>query len=270
LRELLNNENLKEALSEMDSLPSVPTLYFELEKELQSSDPSIQNVGNIIGQDPGMTAKILQLANSPFFGLRRSISNPAETVAYLGLDRIQHLFLALHIFSQFKNINSSAFSIELLWEHSLSTAIQAKEIASDEEADKGIREDSFTAGLLHDFGKLLFASKLPEKYDRAVSIARTDNIPLCQAEVKVLGVTHAEIGAYLFGIWGLPNSIVEAVAYHHHPADCGNNVFCSLTALHAADCKNVDRSNPGVPPPQLDIDYLSQHLVKTKSRILSH
>jgi putative nucleotidyltransferase with HDIG domain len=248
----------------MDALPSVPSLYLEMAEELQSPEPSIQKVGQIIARDPGMTAKILQLANSAFFGLRRRLSNPADAVAYLGLDHVQHLFLAVHAFSQFTPPPTTSFSIELLWEHSVATAALAKSIAKQEEASKDIIEDAFTAGLLHDIGKLMLACRLSRSHAEAAYRAKMRGIPLWVAEHEVLSATHAEVGAYLLGLWGLPDGVVESVAYHHCPVNCANNSFCALTALHAADYQNSNQSYAGITSPLPDTKYLSRLLRKTK------
>jgi putative nucleotidyltransferase with HDIG domain len=264
LRALLKDSGLKSIISEMDTLPSVPTLYLEMAEEVQSPESSIQKVGRIIARDPAMTAKILQLANSAFFGLRRRISNPADAVAYLGLDHVQHLFLAVHAFSQFSPPPTTSFSIELLWEHSLATAELAKSIAKEEEASKAIAEDAFTAGLLHDIGKLMLACRLARRHGEAAYVAKMRGVPLWVAEREILSVTHAEVGAYLLGLWGLPDSIVESVAYHHCPVECADSSFSALTALHAADCQNCNQSYAGIPSPLPDMKYLSRLLQKTK------
>jgi putative nucleotidyltransferase with HDIG domain len=258
LRRLLQDSNLKNTISEMDTLPSLPTLYLEMLNELHSEDPSLRKVGQIVSKDPGMTAKILQLANSAYFSLRRHLSNPVEAVAYLGVDHIQTLVLAYHAFSQFKPHRKIRFSMDLFWEHSYSTAMQAKTIASDEEAPADIINDSFTAGLLHDIGKLMLACRLPDQYALAVQEAVATRIPLWEAEHKWFSVTHAEVGAYLLGLWGLPESIVESVAYHHAPAQCPNQIFSALTALHAADGRNENRCLAGIVPAQSDTDYLNR------------
>jgi putative nucleotidyltransferase with HDIG domain len=267
LRALLKDSNLKSVISEMDTLPSLPTLYHEMSEELQSQDASILRVGQIIGRDPAMTAKILQLANSAFFGLRRRISNPADAVSYLGLDNVQHLFLAVNAFSRFSPPHASSFSIELLWEHSVATAELAKSVAKDEEAGKNISDDAFTAGLLHDIGKLMLASRLPRSHSEAAQLAKMKGVPLWVAEQEVLSVTHAEVGAYLLGIWGLPDSIIESVAYHHCPMQCAGTSFCALTALHAADCQVSNQSYAGLPSPLPDMNYLSKVLKKTQISI---
>jgi putative nucleotidyltransferase with HDIG domain len=261
---LLKDNSLERIVSELDTLPSVPALYLEMMEELQSVDSSIQKVGEIISQDLGMASKILQLVNSAFFGLRRSISNPADAVAYLGLDRIQHLFLALHAFSQFIPRANGAFSIDLLWEHSLSTAALAKAIIEKEGGNKEFVQDAFTAGLLHDIGKLMLACRLSDKHMETIELARTKAIPLWMSEQQILSITHAEIGAYLLGLWGLPDGIIEAVAYHHRPMDSGNKTFCALTALHLADCHNKNNSYRDLPALQLDTEYLSGFFKKSE------
>jgi putative nucleotidyltransferase with HDIG domain len=264
LRTLMNDSDLKKTISDMDALPSVPSLYMEVMKELQSPDPSVHKVGQIVSQDPGMTAKILQLVNSAFFGCRRQISNTLDAVAYLGLDHVRHLTLAVHAFSQFTPATISSFSIELLWEHSISTAASAKKIAEEEEAGKEIADDAFTAGLLHDIGKLMLACRHADKHEAAVELAKMKAMPLWLAEHQVFSTTHAEVGAYLLGLWGLPDSIVEATAYHHRPMESKNSAFSALTALHAADCLNGIRTFHGITAPRPDMNYLSRYLLKYK------
>jgi HD-like signal output (HDOD) protein len=263
-RSFLADDNLKKTLSQMDAVPCLPALYIEMTEELQSPEPSLQKVGQIIARDCSMTARILQLANSPFWGLRRTISSAAEAVSYLGLEPVQLLFLSIRPFSQSSLPKTSSCSIELLWEHGLSTATLAKTIACEEEASDMIAEEAFTAGILHDMGKVVLACTFPERYAEAVNLAQKSAIPLWLAEQQILSVTHAEVGAYLLGIWGLPDSIVEAVAYHHRPMECTNNIFCALTALHAADSQNTILSHTGIPRPQADLEYLSRLLRRTQ------
>jgi putative nucleotidyltransferase with HDIG domain len=234
-------------------------------EELRTSEPSIQKVGQIISKDPGMTAKILQLANSAFFGLSRTLSNTIEATSYLGINHIQNLFLAYHAFSQFTPPARLGFSMDMFWEHSLSTAALAKDIALKEGAAQNVINDAFTAGLLHDIGKLMLACRLPDRYVMSLQEASMKDIPLWAAERRLFSVTHAEIGAYLLGLWGLPDSIIESVAYHHSPALCPNQTFCALTALHAADCWNGIRCLEGIPFSPAQVDYLSRILQNTES-----
>lgn len=233
-RAMLEDDRLKNVISRMGSLPSVPALYKELMAELQKPDISIDQVARVISRDPGMTAKILQLANSAFFGLRRSVSDAADAVAYLGLDHIQHLFLAVHAFMQFEPLKSGTFSIEQLWDHCMGIAVLAKSVMERQCSDKRMVKDAFTAGLLHDIGKLLLATKLPEAYSEILKETREKGTPVIALEWEEFSATHAEVGAYLLGLWGLPDAVVEATAFHHNPQmDTRPSVLNALHIAHA-------------------------------------
>jgi putative nucleotidyltransferase with HDIG domain len=258
LRTLLQNDKLKSLVSSMGDLPSVPAFYLEMVQELQSPEASIRRIGRIVARDPAMTAKILQLANSAFFGRQHRISSASEAVAYLGLEIIRGLLLAVHAFRQFEASTVNGFSIEGLWEHSISTAARARKIAEVEEADIQMANDAFTAGLLHDIGKLMLACRLPEAYAEVMDAARTSNLPLWKAEQQVLSATHAEVGAYLFGLWGLSDAIVEATAYHHRPSESPNAGFSALAAVYAAN----SQAGGGIAASQPDTEYLSKVLRK--------
>jgi putative nucleotidyltransferase with HDIG domain len=234
-RTFLPNENLSSFVSKLGALPSVPILYREVTKELQSPEASLNKVGDIISQDTSMAAKILQLANSAFFGRRHSMSKITAAVAFLGLNCVAKLLLAIHAFEEFMPAVSGLISIEELWEHSSHTAIRAKMIAIEQHASDNITDDAFTAGLLHDIGKLILASRFPEEYATATKRAIASQNPLWVVEREIFSATHAEVGAYLLAIWGLPKSIVAATAFHHNPSATTEDGFCALTAVHAAD-----------------------------------
>lgn len=235
LRDLLTNEKLTLLVSQMQSLPSLPSLYMEVMKQLELPDPSIKKIGAIVSKDPGMTAKILQMVNSAFFGLRRHISNPADAVGLLGLDIVKALVLSVHVFSQFSPTRIPGFSLEDLWEHNMAVATLAKQIARAEKQPPQVVDDSFTAGLLHECGKLVLAARLPTEYGEMLTLAGTEQLPMAEAERRVFGATYQEVGAYLLGLWGLPDSIVEAVAFHQSPSQSPRNAFSPLTAVHVAD-----------------------------------
>ncbi len=260
LQDLLTNTKLQLLVSQMQSLPSLPALYFELMKELESPDASIKRVGEIISQDPGMTAKILQMINSAFFGLPRHISNPTEAAALLGLDTVRALILSVHIFSQFNEARVPGFSIERLRSHSMAVAATAKAIAKIQGQPQQLVNQALTAGLLHEAGSLVLASKLPQDYEVMLKLAREEKLFLGEAERRVFGAGHPEVGAYLLGIWGLPNSIVEAVAFHHSPGRFGKT-FSALTAVHVADYFEGKANGSyieGVSGTPLDQDYVTK------------
>jgi HD-like signal output (HDOD) protein len=260
LRDLLANETLKRLASQMQSLPSLPSLYLELMTELQSPDSSITRVGEIISQDVGMTAKILQLVNPSFFGVRDHISSPAEAARLLGLDTIRALVLSVHVFSELDQIRVPGFSPDALWSHSFGVGNVSQRISRTENQEHRVADESLMAGLLHDSGKLVLASNVPDQYAQALTLGRRKNVSELEAEQEIFGTTHAEVGGYLLGLWGLPDSIVGAVAFHHCPSKWLGQVFSPLTAVHVANVLEREHSDRGTGTelPPIDYNYLSK------------
>lgn len=260
LRELLGSESLRQLVSGIKNLPSVPTLYRELMHEMHSQDASLKKAAKIVAKDMAMVSKILQLVNSAFFGIRTTISNAEQAVALLGLDTIKSLVLTMQVFAQFDPSKITFFSLDALWRHGLITGNYARAIAKQHDAPQSTVDDAFTAGLLHDIGLLVLAANLPDQYTKAVVLVQERGITDWQAEKEVLGASHAEMGAYLLGIWGISDSIVEAVAFHHEPAASVNTAFSPLTAVHVANAfEEEDRAigvgEQALPP---DAGYLAQ------------
>ena len=251
---------LKKLVSQMSSIPSLPEAYTEIVEELQSPNASIQIIGQIVSRDLGMTAKILQLVNSAFFGLRCHVSNPSQAASLLGVDTLKALVLSVHIFSQFDCANTQGLHLHTLWNHSATTGALAKSIAETVDCDGELRDHALMAGLLHDAGKMVLAVNLPERYREALALAHEGGLDACQAERQILANTHADVGAYLFGLWGLPDPIIEAVAFHHHPSRCSATGFTPLTAVHAANVIDHEQDPPwtGRDASPLDTEYLAQ------------
>ncbi|MBI4325559.1 MAG: HDOD domain-containing protein [Chloroflexi bacterium] len=257
LEQWLTNERLQTLTSQMAILPALPETYLKVMDHLQSSDICIETIGDIIARDVGMTAKVLQVANSAFFGLQAQIANPTEAVLLLGLETVKALVLWVHIFSQYHSQRLSDFSIQNLSAHSLAAGMLAREIVRGEDVDQRMADDALAAGLLHDVGKLVLAVNLGEEYRSVRSLARERSQPVWQAELDRFGVTHAEIGAYLLGLWGLPCAILEAVAFHHQPSASAGGHFSALTAVHVA---NVLRQSAGLSddiPAQVDYAHIA-------------
>lgn len=258
LRDLLSNDGLKQLATRIKSLPAVPALYQRLTDELRKEDASMEQIGEIISHDVGMTAKILQLVNSAFFGLAQPISNPGEAVMYLGLSTVRALVLSLQVFSQFKNPRLSGFSLSALADHCWTTAVLARRIARAEQCDTKIVDQCFIAGLLHDVGRIILADGLPEQYAKVWNEARENHLPIWQVEQTEFGATHADVGAYLLGLWGLPNPIVEAVALQHSPGRCIATGFSPLAALHVANSFAQEKAGSPAESIQIDHDYLAK------------
>ena len=218
----------------------------------------MEQIGEIISHDIGMTSKILQLVNSAFFGLPQPISSPGDAVMYLGLSTVRALVLSLQVFSQFKNPQLAGFSLEALANHCWTTAVLARRIARAESGDTKMMDQCFLAGLLHDIGRIILADGLPEQYARVWHEAREKHLPVWQAEQSEFGATHADVGAYLLGLWGLPNPVVEAVALQHSPALCVTTGFSPLAAVHVASAFAHEKEGSPTELIHIEMDYLTK------------
>lgn len=261
LRELLSNDRLKQLTTRIKSLPSLSITKNQLLQELQRDTPSLDRVGKIVARDIGMTAKVLQLVNSAFFGTPRQISDLAEAVAYLGLSTLQALAFSSEIFSQFDPQRCRLFSLSVLEQHSWATGLMARRIAALEQQNNQTMDLSFLAGMMHDVGQLVLAHGLDGEYSEVIEQARVKNQSISETELAIFGVSHAEVGAYLLGLWGLPDLIIQAVAWHHNPRHSQAAGFTPLVAVHVADIliHEQQRVSTEVPPPELDLVWLERH-----------
>jgi len=254
LQRLVTQESIVTLIRSKDSLASLPTLYLNLLKELDAAEPSLEKIAAIIAADIGMLAKVMHIVNSSLYGNRNEITNPRQAVALLGTETLRMLALAVGIFSSYAGAPHGPFSIDALWQHSQATAALARAIARAETADGAVIELAAMAGLLHGVGKLIFLECLPEEYARALEQSVSSGQSLWKIEQDKFGVSHAEVGGSLLQLWGLPSTIVEAVAWHHRPGECLTPGFCPLTAVHAADVLTED----GLGETDMDLDYLSR------------
>ena len=260
LRTLLGGDSVKRGVANMSAMPAMPELYAELVKELRHPEASVASVARIIERDVGMTAKLLQCVNSAFLGIRQSVTSPLQAVSLLGLDAVKSMVLMTGVFSQVHETKLPAeFSLKRLWGHSLAVGASCHKIGKAEGMPEDRLGEAFTAGLLHDSGMLLLALNAPEKYGRLLARVQETGESVAEVEAAVLGATHAEVGAYLLGLWGLTDPIVEAVAFHHGPADCPGQDYSPLTLVHAANAftRNIHHASNAPDPALLDTDYLA-------------
>lgn len=256
-RKYIPDQAFRSVISRITKLPTVPDVYTRVVDEFSSDDSSMSKVGKIISQDVGMCAQLLKLVNSSFFGFFRHISSPEQATTLLGTNVLKSLILSIDIFSKYDFSKVKGFSLSGLWEHCMASANLAQGIASMEGLSRDDAGDCYMGGLLHDVGKLVLASQLPEEYNAVLDMVRENNILVHDAEQNILGVTHAEVGAYLMGLWGLPEPIVEAIAFHHKPG-VKDDIFQPLTAVYAANV--LERRNfiinSEYAVPEFDMEYL--------------
>jgi HD-like signal output (HDOD) protein len=225
LKQLLSNDQLALLAGGVGMLPSAPAAFQEILACLQDPAASLADAAQIIGRDVAMTANIMKLVNSAFFGSRRPITTTDRAVAYLGMDTLGALVLGHSVFQSGVATGIAGFSLERLWDHSLQTGAAARAIAFSENLPAAKADESFLAGVLHDVGKVVFATKAAALSSGASAV---DIVAQMEAH-------HAEVGAYLLGLWGFPNSIVEAVAFHHTPGLASEKGLGLSGIVHIAD-----------------------------------
>ncbi|MBV9265744.1 MAG: HDOD domain-containing protein [Acidobacteriaceae bacterium] len=245
MRKLLSSPALVQLMSAFDRIPVLPSVYSQLTLLLNDDRTSIERIGAVIAQDMGLCAKVLQLANSPIFGLRHPISSPEAAVGVLGFDMLKNLALAMHVFQQYETAIKS-FDIESLWQHSFRTSLYAANIARlVAPSDSRLREQAQVAGLLHDIGHLLLACNMPDLFERAIQLASERGIDLFEAERELLGASHAEVGAYVLALWGLPDEITEAILHHHQVRSCESRVAFAVHIADALEYRHGSKDLPG-------------------------
>jgi putative nucleotidyltransferase with HDIG domain len=255
----LQDEKIRSVVAQLDTLPSFPSLYLEIMQELAVDDPSVEKIAATVAKDPGMTVKMLQIVNAASLGLGRRITSPQEAVQQIGMSAVRSLALSAHIFSCFEHTELKGFAISQLWDHAMRTAQLARRLMEVERAEYALAEDAYTAALLHDVGKLMLANNLPEPFQRTLTLAQEGNRPFADAEQEVFGANHAGVGAYLLGLWGMPSTIVEAVAFHHQPRRSEATAFGPLTAVHVANVLEHELSGikPLGCPSEFDLEHLT-------------
>lgn len=214
---ILNNEQVKRILSNIDSLPTLPTVYKQLMEEANSQEFSLKRVGEIVSSDPSLSANILKLVNSSFWGLSRKVMTPEQATSLLGFDVIKGLVLSTGLFHQLKVTDSEVFSTSAFMVRCQKSSALSKKIMKELGGSKEQCDTASIAGMLNDLGRLVLFSSFTDSYSTVIKMSRENNRPIQNVEKEMIGVTHADIGAYLLGIWGLEKQIVEAIAFHHAP-----------------------------------------------------
>lgn len=255
LQQSVRSESMRWLVNGLTTLPSIPETYNQLIKELNSENSTIDSITEIVYQDPAITSKILQIVNSALFGMRHPIKELKQAIPLLGTNTIKSLTLSIGAFQKFSGNGKNDHAFVGLMQHSLEVAIFSQTIVKEETGDEELAAEAFTAGILHDIGKLILFAAEFEKYEQAIAMAKEQKIELIEAERQIWGANHAEMGALLLANWGLPNSIIEVVALHHQPQLSQESKFTSLTAVAAADA--ISRNSHVVPIPHSLTPYLS-------------
>lgn len=234
LKNYIENEDIVRIISGIGELPGLSEVYLQIENEMEKENVSLDKIANLISVDLSLTAKILQLVNSSFFGLNLRITNLNQALSYLGLNTLKAIIIHVSLFSLRKNAELHRDFFKSIDEHCLNVAFIAKKIMSKCHKDKSRIDEAFISGIVHDAGKIILC-EVPNYYDKVTENIIDRKMRFDESEKEIYGFTHAEVGAYLLGLWGLPTPIVEAAAFHHCPKLSGNFDFTPLTAVHLAD-----------------------------------
>ena len=231
LREELRQPGVQAIIGRIRQLPARPQVFARLQVVMAKPDASARQVAAVIAADTALTVKVLQIANSAFFRRARRISNIEQAVQYLGFQTVRNLVMCAEVFSRWPGrMRHAAVDLEDLQMHAQRTAAVAQDIT----AGAQFCDDTVLAALLHDIGYWVLIQECPRELEQAVELALAGDIDLPQAEYEILGASHAEIGAYLLAIWGLPYAVVEAVAHHHRPTRVKSAGLDALSALAVA------------------------------------
>lgn len=262
LREFLHGENVKKIIGSMDHVPTVPKVFQEILLEVENDYASAESLADLVSRDVSLTAHLMKLTNSAYFGLPIPARTPKQAITFLGFENVKAVVLLGGVFDQFKGDSHLLGMLETLSERSMQLGLLSKSIAKSMGLTPEEQELAFCAGLVGHLGTLLLVSNWPGKFNEAVELINIDDKPLNRAEQDTFGATHGMLGAYLLGLWGFNDSIVEAVAFHHCPSDCNNSSLSVLTAMHMAQhilrtkrCSELEGSNSDH---SLDLDYVTK------------
>jgi putative nucleotidyltransferase with HDIG domain len=205
---------LERIVSSLDKIPTLPVIYSKLGKLLQSPDSTIQAVSNIISEDQVIAAKVLKFVNSAFYGFPQRIGSLQRAIVILGFNTIKNLVFATSVFDMFRGVETmGAFDKKNFWKHCIGCAVASRVLA--EAADLRNPDEVFTGGLLHDIGKLVVAVQYPEKFSAVINEVQKSAIPMVEAERKIFGFDHTQVGSALAVQWRFPLDTAQMIGSHH-------------------------------------------------------
>ena len=217
-----------ELVKDLPALSSLPAVIDELERSLERGEASMDELGDIVKKDPDLTARLLRLANSTFYGFPKGVETVAEALSLIGLQQLKQLLTGSSVLEYFRDIPPAMVNMRSFWEHSIACGLAAKIIASQRRAPDP--ELYFVLGLIHDIGRLVFYLQLPEASLRVLkAYEANEQLPLYEYEKQHFGFEHGEVAGLLLQKWDFPKSLVSAVAHHHQPQKA--DVFFTQTAV---------------------------------------
>ena len=262
LRLLLRSGPIRNVVSGMRHIPTLPKVFAAVLQELDYEYSSANSLADKISQDVGVSTHLMKLTNSAYFGLPMPATSPKQAITFLGFENVKAIVLLGGIFDQIRGDQSVAHIVETLSRRSMQLGLIAQAIAETNGQTKEECDQAYCAGLVSHIGTLLLVVNWPDKYGKMVDLIERDGLSVGAAEMEIFGAIHSEIGAYLLGLWGFNDSIVEAVAFHHKPHSCSGDVSGILLATHIAQHLLRVKRNPLVHKEKvaqsIDYDFLNK------------
>lgn len=249
-RDIVCNDKIRRLIGGLGSLPAPPETFLKLEKLLESRSASLQEVGDLVEQDPVLTAKLLQIVNSAHIGAPTRIFSVVAAVQMLGLAMVRILALGLHTFTAYNRRAGKTPPPSELWDHSLRVASNARRIARANRFQNATCERAFLAGLLHDVGRIVVYASSPQECREVNELVRRCEVPSVIAEAQRFAATYADIGAYLLALWGIDEETTAIVQYLDRLEEYDGTDPYALAAVHVAHA--ADAGDPVSHPLQTE------------------
>ena len=246
----VQDKQLQMVVTSIRSLPSLPQVHHKLLAQLNSVEGASESIGQMVSQDAGLSAKVLQLANSPLFGREYIVANPEQAVFCLGTSVVAAVVLSQSLFKHYQTTANPDFSLAPIWSHCWETAALAQCYCREQGLPRQERDVVFLAGLLHETGRLILMDNFPAEYQGACDDARQSGSPLGPLLREVFQAPPCKIAAYLLDLWGWPKSVVTSVSLVEHPEEEKATGFTAAAALYIADQISSRQTPPDPFPPE--------------------
>ncbi len=252
---LIPSARLTDVIGKLDSLPSPPIIFSKLLEETAKPNPNLKTIAQLICQDPSMSTNLMKVINSSYFNPSRSVFNLEQATYHLGLNMIKALLINIESHRLINLADKvSGFDLNDFQKDSLRISLAAKKLAPSNE----LKDEACMAGLLHDIGIIILVLFYPKEFEELLKLEQESTQPYYLLEQSMLGFTHAEIGAYLLGLWGLPQVVVNAVAFHHTPSTSGSETFDIAGSVHIAEALLNSTLDSKLCKVNLDTEYVNK------------
>ncbi len=226
--------SLQEVLDNLSDMPTLPDVVAKLTQLIADPRTTTADINGALSHDPGLSAKILRIVNSSYYGFARRIATITNAVVILGYNQVWNLALSAFVFDNFsKDAARGGFNLKDFWRHSLGAALVAAKLAR--KIDARLEEDAFICALLHDLGKCVMAQQTENDLLRVKEMVKRDNILFLEAERRLLEYDHAALGAAVIERWNLPEVLVEVIRHHHQPLTAEGQIKILASIVNVAD-----------------------------------